>query len=72
MITGKKYMLCPVYVISKNDGQMHWINAARLAELYRVPISECIQEKDTRGMYTGDLIRLSPKFDGNYSLPVGD
>lgn len=74
-----KFVLCPGMVTSKTDGDMHYIGAMQLARLYGVNACECeiyepapwwppsyyqMAEERHKG-----LIRLDPRYDGNYSLP---
>lgn len=69
---GKRYMVCPGYVYSRSDSDRHWISADRLIRLYGVNPAECIvstSETERRGTWAADLIRLAPKWDGDYSLP---
>ena len=68
------YALCPGYITSKNDGDLHYISAMQLAELYGVNIRKCIVvDFDRPETYMGrDLskyIKLRPKYYGNYNLP---
>lgn len=77
----KKYLICPGYVISKNDGDRHYISANQLLRLYRVNPAECevLKEADPweprslaeqrERRYAG-LIRLAPRYDGDYRLPA--
>lgn len=37
-----KYVLHPGYIRSRSDGDIHYIGAGQLANLYGVPLSECI------------------------------
>lgn len=69
---GIRYLLCPGSVISKNDGQTHYINAPELAKLYGVSLEECeIIDRNRWSPYRYlGLIRLEPRFDGNYTLPA--
>lgn len=65
----KKYLVCPGYVISKNDGERHFIDANTLMRLYGVNPSLCILESPIHNMqFHGPLIRLEPRYDGNYAL----
>jgi hypothetical protein len=64
-----RIFLHPGYVISKNDGQRHFVNAQRLADLYNVYKPRCIvvlpeSEKDWQDL-PGD-IHLHPRYNGNY------
>jgi len=40
--------LHPGYIISKNDGDKHYIGAGQLASLYDVPLSKCTVVDDYR------------------------
>lgn len=76
-----RYVLCPGMVTSKNDGRRHYIGAMALAQLYSVDIKQCeifepaawwppsfwvMAEERHRG-----LVKLTPRHDGNYTLPSG-
>ncbi len=65
-----KYVLHPGTVVSKVDGDLHFITAAQLAQLYGVRFDECIAREtfEARECPAG-LIHLYPRFDGNYTLP---
>lgn len=77
-----RYLLCPGWVTSRADGQDHHVDAADLARLYGVPMSECVvlpgalafHSRYTRGQLlarvdAGDLVALRPRHDGDYRLP---
>jgi hypothetical protein len=75
----KKYLVISDYVISKTDGQRHFITCSKLMYLYSVREEECIcMESSIKGRYTpsiedyknryGNLIELRPKYDGNYII----
>lgn len=67
-----KYGLCPGYVISKNDGQRHFINAGKLMRLYNVSPAECVilyDGKKPMGFRPGELILLRPDYSGSYKIP---
>lgn len=69
----KRYLVIGGNVISKNDGDEHYISARRLVDLYRVDIAECVLVDDgrietVRGLNTHGLITLTPRYDGNYTL----
>ena len=66
-MSGKKYVLHPGEVISRNDAQIHHISAIRLADLYGVDPRECIVAGP--GIRMDDAIHLYPRSDGNYRLP---
>jgi hypothetical protein len=71
MASEKRYLLCPGYVTSKNDGQRHFINAYELTRLYGVDPRECVAVPHNRPGWLPPegLIPLSPRYDGNYRLP---
>lgn len=78
-----KYLLCPGKVRSHTDSDVHFIGALQLASLYGVRMVECLilpdfDKEDFPGqraqLYersgpSGDLIKLTPRYDGNYLLP---
>jgi hypothetical protein len=75
----KKYLVIPDYIISKNDGQRHYISCNKLVQLYGVDEGECVfVESSSTGKMTdsieynkkryGNLIELKPKHSGNYIL----
>lgn len=63
------YLLCPGPVVSKTDGQLHWITAAELAALYRVPMADCLVQTDKTAGHPSHrkLFRLTPRCDGDYN-----
>ncbi len=68
------YALIPGFVTSKNGKQMHYINAEQLARLYKVNYKKCIvidfnNPKTYLGRDSSKYIKLSPRVDGNYTLP---
>lgn len=76
-----KYVLYPGHVRSQHDGDYHFISAKQLAQLYRVPMEECLvidyeqarllptREKLALYNQAEHLIQLSPRYKGDYSLP---
>lgn len=77
----KKYLLCPGYVTSRTDGDRHYITADQLARLYRVNPSDCEVRQDAepwespslaavRKQRHAGLIKLGPRYDGDYRLPT--
>lgn len=69
-----KYVLIPGHILSRTDGDEHYISAAKLAELYGVDLKECdVKYYDQRdfGKTFEDLIKLTPRSDGNYRIPKG-
>lgn len=72
----KKYLVIGGNIISKSDGEEHFISASRLCELYRVDPVECYLfsenphlEIELRNLPKG-LIVLQPKYNGDYSIPT--
>ena len=73
-----RYVLCPGYVISRSDGQRHYVSADALRRLYGVQPSECVtypqgndSEADIRRRIWIDppgAICLMPRYDGDYRL----
>ena len=71
----KKHNVWPGFVISRSDGERHYISGLQLVELYKVPLPECIiviSPWDHYGLRRNDkeLIHLFPRNDGNYKLPL--
>lgn len=74
-----KYALLPGRVYSKNDGQLHHVDAWQLAWLYNVPPRECVVVRETLNPREREimmekikrlcLIELHPRYDGNYTIP---
>lgn len=71
----KKYLLIGGEVISKNDGDRHYVSAYKLLRLYRLgeEICDCIEAAEEslyrRSHPNNSLIVLRPRFDGRYGLP---
>lgn len=64
-------VLCPGNVISKNDGQVHYINARKLAMLYGVDYSACViydtnKPESLSFRKKENQVFLHPREDGNY------
>lgn len=80
-----KYILFPGWVVSKNDGQRHYISYRKLAALYGVNLRDCvvfdheIYEVLPRHLFVSaskelqamhpGAIGLHPRYDGNYTTP---
>jgi hypothetical protein len=71
-----KYLVIPGYVISENDGDLHYIGAPKLMRLYGVDPRECIAAPDDlsvgealRRYPDPDLIILIPDHSGEYKVP---
>lgn len=67
-----KYLICPGTVWS-NDGDIHFVNARQLINLYRVDPKDCvIKPSDNKSLgwrKTNGLIELRPNELGDYSIP---
>mgnify|MGYP003482363238 CR=1 FL=1 len=64
---SRHFLVCPGEVVSRFDGQVHYIGSRQLMNLYNVNQSECVV--DTPICRTEGLLHLEPNFDGDYSLP---
>jgi len=70
----KRYLVIGGTVISKKDGQEHYVNARKLCELYMVNPRECVlmEENDNimraRRAGWGSMLILRPRHDSNYNL----
>lgn len=69
----KKYLLMPGWIISKTDGDRHFISALELARLYEVSMDECVVWPEQRHEGSGFLLAsqkglkvLEPLWDGDY------
>jgi len=60
-----KYVICPDYMKSKNDGDIHYIGYSRLIELYSVNPAECVKYNDYDNF--DNLIHLYPRYSGEYT-----
>jgi len=74
-MTKIKYVVIGGRVISKTDGNEHYISPVQLVSLYGVNRRECLLYSDAKDHYlkTGnrtkdELIYLFPRYDGNYDL----
>ena len=69
-----KYVLCPGEVVSATDGDIHYISAKQLQELYGVNPKDCIfypdmsDPRNKHWIVPDDAIFLHPREDGNYTL----
>ena len=62
-----RFALHPGNVISKNDGDVHFISAPRLAELYNLPPGSWFSWKSHGlGRERDNYVHLYPRRDGNY------
>ena len=69
----KKYLLMGGYIISKSDGDRHFISANQLRNLYKLDPEECYFADQTRPetfecFQREELTELYPRYDGNYDL----
>lgn len=65
----KKYVLHPGEIQSKNDGEIHYISAMRLAMLYKVSMRDCyVQDLIEEKLWPRDLIHLYPNYEGDYRI----
>lgn len=65
----KKYALIGGWVISRYDGERHYIPANRLLRLYKLHTKDCVvfsSELHMRGHDMSKYICLYPRSDGNY------
>lgn len=68
---GPVYVLLPGPVRSAHDGQLHYIGASALAQLYGVPLSRCVVwQNGPRAPVPAGAVFLRPRADGIYRLPV--
>lgn len=74
-MSDKKYALHPGSVYSRNDGEIHRVASGQLAQLYRVPLRECVvidinsPDYDSKMKQHKDLFHLYPDESGKYQLP---
>ena len=71
-----RYLLCTGRVMSKTDGQYHYVGAHDLARLYGVRMDQCeVRPERMIARFgwrpTAGVTELHPRYDGNYSLPPG-
>lgn len=75
---SKQYICYSGWIKSRSDGQMHYVQASKLASYYKVNPNECIfidspgdLEIKTRG-YTPEALEkmqpLYPRDDGDYTI----
>jgi len=68
-----KYVICPDYVISAADGQLHWVSEVRLMSLFNLNPKECIiadsRRPETfrgRERLIESLPNFYPRYGGEY------
>lgn len=67
-----KYAIHPGWVVSKNDGDNHYINYSQLIRLYGLNPNECINwEFDSIGRNPRNYKHFYPNYHGDYELEVG-
>lgn len=66
-----RLVLVPGWVISRHDGDSHFITARQLAELYHVPFDKCVVWNPNQGGYRPTIadVILTPRKDGDYTIP---
>lgn len=64
----KRYVLHPGEVFSKTDHQLHFVDAPRLAELYKVDMRECLVAGP--GVRLEGAVHLYPDQGGTYANPM--
>jgi len=74
----KPYVLHPGHILSKNDGQEHYIGAVQLAACWGVPLNMCEVDPpphpraplfEPARTWPEGSIHLWPDYHGNYTLP---
>jgi len=63
-----RYVLHPRYVISKTDGDEHYIDGHTLARLYQVDFRLCVISNKPGSRPMPEDINLYPRYDGEYNL----
>jgi hypothetical protein len=61
--------------ITKADGNKEWIDGDQLCRLYGLPMCRCIivnpeEEKEIKEYIPENVIHLSPRSDGNYTMTL--
>lgn len=74
-----RYALLPGMVRSRTDGQRHYVGPYALAQLYGVALRDCLIYKpepwwprsyhEQAEEWIRGLIKLTPRANGDYSLP---
>lgn len=67
-----KYLICPGYVYSANDGEHHFLSFRKLCTLYQVNPNFCLDYTKANHRHGQDLTKLiwlTPKYNGDYTLP---
>lgn len=66
-----RYVIHPGQIISKHDGQEHYITASQLARLYKLKRGEYVVAGPDKSGFQAqdDDVHLSPRYHGDYVLP---
>lgn len=70
-----KFLLIGGRVVSKNDGDVHYVNANRLMQLYGLNMTDhyvVLAEENgnfLKGFNQDEFVVLRPRYDGDYRLP---
>lgn len=68
-LNEKKYLVCPGYVESRTDGDIHYVGFMELMRLYGVKPEECaVFKPELTFEYPRHLRVLRPQYDGRYEL----
>jgi hypothetical protein len=70
----KKYAVFSGEVYSQHDGDHHFVSADQLVRIFNLDRRECVlvqNEDDKRGRDFSGLIKLFPRYEGDYTLPGG-
>lgn len=59
-------IICPGWVVSKNDGDRHWIGYWQLIKLYGLDHRNCIHEKYATRRELRENPQFHPRYDGKY------
>jgi hypothetical protein len=62
------YVLHPGEVVSRNDGDRHYIGVGALIELYRIPRGARVRVDDGRTRWPDDAIHCRPLYSGDYPV----
>jgi len=65
-----KYRIHSDYIISRTDGDKHFISEQRLVQLYGLRPIECVGTVGNSYKGFKDLVDLYPRYDGDYSFAV--
>lgn len=65
-----RYVLHPGDVLSKFDGQVHFISGVMLVRLYGVPPEKCVYANRLGFKPLSSDVHLYPRYNGDYTLPT--